>query len=216
MPTAKKEDQLTSLERAFQPFTLWRHRPVHMHIGPPPVETAVIAVKSNLFRQWEHDDWVRGGALLTWLDSYVPTEGLRPILTAMAAFTKRLVYVGDLAPQELAMFMRVKSALPPRVRLAYAGIDDEWLAKEQASRTGVGSPYYEMDAPEARLWRTLKGAHPSVVKLIGPKATALLDRGLNLALEGACAIGWHQHTMLKLAFRRAMGRSPPRTRKRTT
>lgn len=216
MPTTKEEAQLTSaqrrLERAFRPFTMWRYRAVRLHVAPPPIKTAVILIKPSLYRQWEYDGWLRRGALIAQLDSYVPVNGLQRIVAAITAFTTRIAYIGDLAPEELAMFVRVKSVMPPSVRLTYAGVDDEWLAKEKKSRRGSGSPYYEMDQSEARLWRALKEARPSIVKLIGPNATAVLDRGDCLAIEGACAIGWHGHTMLNLAFRRAMGRAPPRVK----
>lgn len=186
-----------------------------MRIGPPPIKVAVITLKSSLFRQWAYDGWLDRGTLIAWLDSYVPVSGLRPIITAITAFTKRIAYVGDLSPEALAMFVRLQSVVPPSVRFTYTGMDDEWLAKEQAVRNDPKVDIYiEQDRAELRLWRALKEAHPSIARIIGPNSMAFLDRGLSFHVEGACGIGWHGHTMLKLAFRRAMGRAPPRTLRR--
>ncbi|HYV45627.1 MAG TPA: hypothetical protein VFA20_12245 [Myxococcaceae bacterium] len=152
--------------------------------------------------------------MIAWIDGYAPVRGLAPIITAVTAFTKRISFVGDVAPAPLAMFVRLQSVMPRGVRLTYAGMDDAWLEKEGAIRSPKVDLYIEQYPEEIRLWRALKEAHPSIVRTIGPNSVALLDRGLAFHIEGAANPEWHGETMLKLAFRRAMGSSPPRTVRR--
>jgi hypothetical protein len=150
--------------------------------------------------------------LLVTFDSIQPVGGLRPALAAIAALTKRVVFIGDLDPIDLAMFVKLESVIPPAVRLIYGGMDDEWLAKEKASRiTPDATPYIRMRRTELRLWQALRDAHPSIKTTIGPNSAAFLDSGLSIEIEGAIQPCWHGETMLKLAFRRAFG-THPRTR----
>src|ERR1043165_5493706 len=139
MPTGRHRRPVASdsrrLQKALRPFLCPHDNPVQLRVWPGPIKTAVICQKSSLGRCWDERGWLRRGVLLVTFDSIHPLGGLRPALTAIAALTKRVVFIGDLDPVDLAMFVMVESAIPPGVRLIYGGMDDEWLAKEKGSRT---------------------------------------------------------------------------------
>lgn len=143
--------------------------------------------------------------LLVTFRSIQPLGGLQPALAAIAALTNRAVFIGDLDPVDLASFVMLKAAAPRGMRVAYGGMDDEWLAKEKASRTTPdATPYIRMSRTERRLWRALIDVHPTLERTIGSNSRQLLDRGLKLEIEGACSLGWHGDAMCVFALRRAL------------
>jgi hypothetical protein len=150
--------------------------------------------------------------LLVTFRSIQPLGGLQPALAAMAALTKRVVFIGDLDPVDLATFVMLKSAAPRGLSVRYGGMDDEWLAKEKASRTTPdATPYVKMPRTERRLWRALIDAYPALERTIGSNSMQFLERGLKLEIEGACNLDWHGRTMCRYALRRALAVISPGT-----
>ncbi len=84
-------------------------------------------------------------------------------------------FVGDLDPLDLAVYLQLVAALPGRdVRL---GIGERALAS-------IGGPQtfqsISMDRTEVRAWKVLR---PELADVVGPTATALLDRGIKIEID---------------------------------
>ena len=135
--------------------------------------------------------WLEVGALprdVATFASPTPSEprGL-PLLRSLAGGAP-IAFVGDLDPPALVQFVETQRMAAPRVRVAYAGIDDSWLELVEAASL-VRSSQLErlliaLDPDERTLLAKLDRAI-DLERLVGPRSAALLRSGLKLEIEGA-------------------------------
>jgi hypothetical protein len=99
-----------------------------------------------------------------------------------------VAFIGDLDPPALVQFVETQRIAAPRVRVAYAGIDDAWLELvEEASLARASRPerlLIALDADERALLPRLERAI-DLERLVGPRSAALLRGGHKLEIEAA-------------------------------
>ncbi len=138
--------------------------------------------------------FVRYGLVPSRYSVVVKETAIRLRLDAPVAF------VGDLDPYDLSVFLSLHQGSPSLKRrtrysppIAYLGINDEWLDRcVRLSRPEVTRPEQlpvciRMTDFERRHVDVLLRAAPQLRTVIGEGASALLERGYKLELEGASA-----------------------------
>jgi hypothetical protein len=169
----------------------------------PPLEFYVSTARPRhvfLFTKvWLPRLWLRSDHYPAKVDAIVhygmPSRRQCDVLRAHADATgMALRFVGDLDPLDLAVFRSIQAGgAPPRGRaapkvpVAYAGIDDEWLAicERRLGGRPLATVCFRQDATERKLLAQLVRGGVDLDALVGPRCAALLRSGLKLEIEGA-------------------------------
>jgi hypothetical protein len=122
-----------------------------------------------------------------------------------------LDFVGDLDPLDLTVFLCLASRLQRRgVRVRHVGVGGEWIDRCRRHRSGKGGlPLIRMTPFERRQWAMLRALSVSWDAVVGAQATALLDAGTKLELEGATNPGSYAPVLTTELQRELFGRRGP-------
>ena len=135
--------------------------------------------------------WLEVGALpgdVATFASSTPSEPRGLPLLRLLAGRAPVAFIGDLDPPALVQFVETQRMAAPRVRVAYAGIDDAWLELVEVASLARGSRLtpllIALDPDERALLPKLERAI-DLEALVGPRSAALLRGGHKLEIEGA-------------------------------
>lgn len=130
----------------------------------------------------------------------MPTqEAIDFIRYLVRGFGASLTFVGDLDPLDLNIYAALQAGSPDfaetaePMTVAYAGIDDEWLALADKFRLKSGPPpEFSQHRLEREHFKVVRELIPGLEALLGSRSFELLRAGKKVELEGAFGSGFYK------------------------
>lgn len=187
--------------------------PLSVYCGGNRPRRLYFFTKDLLCRRWLQDEMFPKDWIALCRHSIPSAQYLEEIAAHVARLRLPLLFVGDLDPLDLTIFMMIRDALrssrtPDRWGAHYGGVDDRWLAlgdryRRQGKR--LDAALLHMESLEREHFQWVEELIPELDELVGPRSLEILQSGRKLELEGAVALDLHGRDFPRHVLRQLNG-----------